>query len=332
MPCILTIHSSTVIMSFFIAILSGLLGGLGGIGYKISGSGKVNALQSASVLAFGGVIFFGIRAAYYGEWQLLTCQMVVLTIVTGVAQYLGQIMLKVTLDMGPLSLVWCAAALQFMPAIIFSYFAYGEPFTVYYSLALAALFAAIVSASGGQEKTDGGKKLHTPAWLFGLSLLLMLTLFSSCAIAMKFGWYYHAPEAEHSLMQDNGNVFFCLVYAAIFIFCTADVVIRKTWHFSTKGWIGNFMLMFGTLLQFALQKSVLHLPAALLFALSCSASILITCIVSTTFFHEKRTRSWYLTLMFALLAISFMALSPSQKNKETPDSNEGSKTLIEKEI
>ena len=46
-------------MSFFIAILSGLLGGFGGIGYKISGSGKVNALQSASVLAFFGVIFFG---------------------------------------------------------------------------------------------------------------------------------------------------------------------------------------------------------------------------------------------------------------------------------
>ena len=110
-------------MSFFIAILSGLLGGFGGVGYKISGSGKVNALQSASVLAFFGVIFFGIRAAYFGEWQSLTWQMVVLTIVTGVAQYLGQIMLKVTLDMGPLSLVWCAAALQFMPAIIFSYFA-----------------------------------------------------------------------------------------------------------------------------------------------------------------------------------------------------------------
>ena len=87
-------------MSFFIAILSGLLGGLGGIGYKISGSGKVNALQSASVLAFFGVIFFGIRAALLGEWQSLTWQMVVLTIVAGVAQYLGQIMLKITLAFG----------------------------------------------------------------------------------------------------------------------------------------------------------------------------------------------------------------------------------------
>ncbi|MBR6056991.1 MAG: hypothetical protein IKP58_02350 [Victivallales bacterium] len=318
-------------MSFFIAILSGLLGGFGGIGYKISGSGKVNALQSASVLAFFGVIFFGIRAAMFDEWQSLTWQMVVLTIVTGVAQYLGQIMLKVTLDMGPLSLVWCAAALQFMPAIIFSYFAYNEPFTVFYLLALAALFAAIVSASFGQEK-PADDKLRTPAWLFGLALLAMLTLFSSCAIAMKFGWYYHVPGSSESLMQNNGNVFFCLLYAAIFTFCTADVIIRKTLHFSVKGWIGNLMLAFGTILQFTLQKSVLHLPAALLFALSCSASILFTCIISTTFFHEKRTRSWYLTLLFALLAISFMALSPSQPQKNTPDINEDSKTLIEKEI
>ncbi|MCR4575743.1 MAG: hypothetical protein K5787_18445 [Lentisphaeria bacterium] len=318
-------------MSFFIAILSGLLGGFGGVGYKISGSGKVNALQSASVLAFFGVIFFGIRAAMFGEWQLLTWQMVVLTIVTGVAQYLGQIMLKVTLDMGPLSLVWCAAALQFMPAIIFSYFAYNEPFTVFYLLALAALFAAIVSASFGQEK-PADDKLRTPAWLFGLALLAMLTLFSSCAIAMKFGWYYHVPGSSESLMQNNGNVFFCLLYAAIFTFCTADVIIRKTLHFSVKGWIGNLMLAFGTILQFTLQKSVLHLPAALLFALSCSASILFTCIISTTFFHEKRTRSWYLTLLFALLAISFMALSPSQHKKNTPDINEDSKTLIEKEM
>ena len=318
-------------MSFFIAILSGLLGGFGGIGYKISGSGKVNALQSASVLAFFGVIFFGIRAAMFGEWQSLTWQMVVLTIVTGIAQYLGQIMLKVTLDMGPLSLVWCAAALQFMPAIIFSYFAYNEPFTVFYLLALAALFAAIVSASFGQEK-PADDKLRTPAWLFGLALLAMLTLFSSCAIAMKFGWYYHVPGSSESLMQNNGNVFFCLLYAAIFTFCTADVIIRKTLHFSVKGWIGNLMLAFGTILQFTLQKSVLHLPAALLFALSCSASILFTCIISTTFFHEKRTRSWYLTLLFALLAISFRALSPPQPKKDTPDINEDSKPLIEKEI
>ena len=314
-------------MSFFIAILSGLLGGFGGIGYKISGSGKVNALQSASVLAFFGVIFFGIRAAYFGEWQQLTWQMVVLTIVTGVAQYLGQIMLKVTLDMGPLSLVWCAAALQFMPAIIFSYFAYNEPFTIFYLLALAALFGAIVSASGGQEKTDGGK-LRSPAWLFGLSLLVMLTLFSSCAIAMKFGWYYHVPGAAESLMQNNGNVFFCLLYAAIFTFCTTDVIIRKTLHFSVKGWIGNLMLAVGTILQFALQKSVLHLPAALLFALSCSASILFTSIISTTFFHEKRTRSWYLTLAFALAAILFMAVPSPQKESAPSDSN----PLIENEM
>ena len=314
-------------MSFFIAILSGLLGGFGGIGYKISGSGKVNAFHSASVLAFFGVIFFGIRAAYFGEWQQLTWQMVVLTIVTGVAQYLGQIMLKVTLDMGPLSLVWCAAALQFMPAIIFSYFAYDEPFTVFYFLALMALFAAIVSASFGQEKPEGDK-LRTPAWLFGLSLLVMLTLFSSCAIGMKFGWYYHVPGSDKSLMQTGGNVFFCLLYAAIFTFCTADVIIRKTLHFSVKGWIGNLMLAVGTILQFALQKSVLHLPAALLFALSCSASILFTSIISTTFFHEKRTRSWYLTLAFALAAILFMAVPSPQKESAPSDSN----PLIENEM
>lgn len=318
-------------MSFFIAILSGLLGGFGGIGYKISGAGKVNALQSASVLAFFGIIFFGVRAAVFGEWQSLSWQMVVLTIVTGVAQYLGQIMLKVTLDMGPLSLVWCAAALQFMPAIIFSYFAYDEPFTVFNFLALLALFAAIVSASGGQENKDGGK-LRSPAWLFGLSLLVMLTLFSSCAIGMKFGWYYHVPGSENSLMQNNGNVFFCLLYGAIFIFCTADVVVRKTWHFSAKGWIGSLMLAFGTILQFTLQKSVLHLPAALLFALSCSASILFTCIISTTFFHEKRTRSWYLTLGFALAAILFMAVPTPQKDTNEPSLQEDSKPLIEKEI
>ena len=37
-------------MSFFIAILSGLLGGFGGVGYKISGSGKVGQSNWSPIL------------------------------------------------------------------------------------------------------------------------------------------------------------------------------------------------------------------------------------------------------------------------------------------
>ena len=35
-----------------IAILSGFLGGLGGVGYKVSNLGKVSTLQTAAVIAF----------------------------------------------------------------------------------------------------------------------------------------------------------------------------------------------------------------------------------------------------------------------------------------
>ena len=53
-----------------IAILSGFLGGLGGVGYKVSNLGKVSTLQTAAVIAFFGAAFFGLRAAYLEEWSL----------------------------------------------------------------------------------------------------------------------------------------------------------------------------------------------------------------------------------------------------------------------
>ena len=45
-------------------------------------------------------------------------------------------------------------------------------------------------------------------------------------------------------------------------------------------------------------------------------------------FHEKRTRSWYLTLAFALAAILFMAVPSPQKEASPSDSN----PLIENEM
>ena len=59
-------------MGILLSLLSGLLNGLGGIGYKVADLGKVNAIQSAAMLSLGGTLFFGIRALLGGEWQHLT--------------------------------------------------------------------------------------------------------------------------------------------------------------------------------------------------------------------------------------------------------------------
>ena len=293
-------------MGILLSLLSGLLNGLGGIGYKVADLGKVNAIQSAAMLSLGGTLFFGIRALLGGEWQHLTWELAGLTLAIGLCQYLGLVLLALGFRLGPLSLLWCSASLQFMPAMLFAWLVYDEPITLCQWLGLIPLTGAIASASlGGNASPSTSSRTRILPFL--LILISLPFLFSSVGVGMKFGNYHQVPEQPDAMLRLAGNVFFSLVYLVMLLLNATDLTLRRRWHFSRLGMIGSLLTTVPIGLSFVVQLHIVAAPAALVFALSASMSMFSTAMLSTTSLHEQRTPQWYATLLCSILAVILMA-------------------------
>ena len=293
-------------MGILLSLLSGLLNGLGGIGYKVADLGKVNAIQSAAMLSLGGTLFFGIRALLGSEWQHLTWELAGLTLAIGLCQYLGLVLLALGFRLGPLSLLWCSASLQFMPAMLFAWLVYDEPITLCQWLGLIPLTGAIASASlGGNASPSASSRTRILPFL--LILISLPFLFSSVGVGMKFGNYHQVPGQPDAMLRLAGNVFISLVYLVMLLLNATDLTLRRRWHFSRLGMIGSLLTTVPIVLSFVVQLHIVAAPSALVFALSTSMSMFSTAMLSTTFLHEQRTPQWYATLLCSILAVILMA-------------------------
>lgn len=288
---------------------------LAGVGYKLTTMGKGNVMQSTAALSFCGVAAFGIAGVCNGGWNAVTWQLAVLAAAVGVFQYIGMLAFRKAMNSGPLSLVWCAVSLEFMPAVIFAALVYHEKFTFCYFLALLAVIAAIVSASfGGGKQQDGGgenaRRMNFRDRLnFGLLLAALLILFGSAMMSLKFASYYHIGDSTDSLLAGGADKpFYAILYASLLVFTIIDLAVQRSWTSNLLCWTGMGLNSAGTLAAFALQLVILNQPATITFALPQSISILCASLISTLFLHEKRTGSWYATLLFSLAAIILMVV------------------------
>ncbi|MGN0867373.1 MAG: EamA family transporter [Oligosphaeraceae bacterium] len=302
-----------------IALASGFCGGLGGVGYKVSNMGKVSTLQAAAVIAFFGALFFGVQACHQGEWALFSWQVAGLALASGFSQYLALVLFAWALKKAPLSLVWCASSLEFMPGLLFAWLAYDEPMSYCRWAGLVALLGAIVVASfAGGEETPGkeqgadlppepekpsASRPSVPTML--ATLIALPLLFGGLFVCMKWGSYLPAPGAPEKVIMDaTGNIFMCLVYFTMMVTCACHVTATREWNITRLGAWGCALATIPTVASFFLQLCiVVEAPAAVVFALTYSMSMFSTAILSTLFLGERRTRTWYATLGLALLAV-----------------------------
>ena len=325
---------------FLTAVLCGICNSLGGIGCKVGDNGGVHIVQTSVFLGLVGTFFFGIRGCLNSEFAHAPWEVWTIAAVVGLLQYLGMILLQKGLQSGSLSLVWCANCLGFMPALLFAHFVYGEPLSWSSVVSLFLIFGAIVSASfGGKSSVEEKKKFSLS---FALILVGILLCFSSPGIALKISYYSHGTASPGNWIElfskihlPNGfgsalkemyycpqnagndsprwlalasNLFMAVVYFTMVLCGSLDLSLRRAWRWNKYALWGGCMLSFGMLASFTLQISIMGLPGIIVFALSFSTSILATALVSTFLMGEKRTISWYCTLVFSLGAILMMLL------------------------
>jgi hypothetical protein len=246
------------------------------------------------------MIFFGIKAC--ATWGNITLWMVVAGLLFGVTQYLAIRLIRVALTLGPLSPAWCASSLTFVPVIVYAGTFMGEKLSILQYFSLAATFGAILAGALGHDGGKHGLKLKNKI-IYGILLFFILASGSILNIGLKFCSAFIEPGTQVNMLQNGGNVIMFFTYLFLGLSSAIDLTISKSWRWNKFAYWGGALLSIGAVGGFALSLAIIEAPAVFVFALSNSASILITTLISIFFMHENRTISWYFTVGFSLLAI-----------------------------
>ena len=302
-------------VSILIALLSGFMSGVGGVGYKVANQGRVSTLQVADSISILGLAFFTFRAFSLGEWAQADGRIIAMGLVSGLTQYLGIILFAWALKRLPLSLVWCANSLTFMPVILVSWLCFGESMSAWRWLGLAALIGAIAVTSFCGQDADTSRdegtstRKHTPVLLMMAALLGMLALLGCLDTCMKWGCQMALSATDPTpLMDATQNVFMALLYLVLVVCFTVHISLQHAWTMTRRGGVGCLLAAIPTVAFFGLKLVIVaDAPAAVTFALACSTSMVVAALLSTIFLQEKRTPCWYTTLTLCILAVVFIS-------------------------
>ncbi len=315
---------SPVLIALLIALLSGFMSGVGGVGYKVANRGRISTLQAAATISIFGLAFFTYRAFALGEWSQTDWRIVAMGLASGLGQYLALVLFAWSLKRLPLSLVWCANGMEFMPVILASWLFFGEEMSVWRWLGLAALLGAIVvtsffgEADENDRAEDGAQPKRPPVYVFMAVLVAMPVFFGMLDTCMKWGCQIAATgEGAGSIMEAGQNVFMALVYLVMVITCAIHITAEKAWNMTRLGGFGCVLAAVPTVAFFGLKLVIVgDAPATVTFALTSSTSMVTAALLSSLFLKEKRNACWYTTLalcLVAILLISEVFLLPFQK-------------------
>ena len=285
-----------------LSLLAGMMFAFSGIAYRIGTTGNVQPIQCGVGLSFIGFLGFGLIG--YQEWQNLDFRLLMIITVTGITQYLVVALLRFAFKIGPLSPVWCAVSLGFIPVIIYSALMHGEQLSICQYISIAATVGAIISASFStkddeKRESSSGKKI-----IYCLLLLVLVLFNSTLSMALKLCTKLTLSDGSMDYTEACGNVILSLVYFFIMVLGAIDLTVRKKWVFNRYAGFGSGLLAIGACSGYGLQLYLVdRAPAVIVFALSNTVSILGAALISVFVFKEKITRSWYFTIGFSIAVI-----------------------------
>lgn len=286
--------------TYLFPTLAGICFGVVGLSYRL---GQARGLATPMVvlhMTLAGVLFFGFRlnaesfAAPVIVWML--------AIVAGLAQYASIELVAAALIRGPLSPIWCALNLVFVPVIIYSRLALGETLDIYKVAGIAFAIASVVS--GSQRSADTGGTATPTRFLPYLSILVAALLCNS----ILHGSIKHLDAVK--LMGGHGSFFFCIMYL-----CLGLPILVKLFAtgfggtFSLWGFCTGLLAAFGSIAGFSLIAASASAPAAIVFTFSSIFSLISGALISVAFFREKVTVWWMIMLTLAIAAVIMVSIS-----------------------
>ena len=289
-----------------IAIVSGLLMSLIGTAY---GFGHGRAIRPPHIAVFMGAAGMFVFAAMAGAHTLQAAPASVwLTgAAAGASQYLGLAVFGAALRRGPLSPAWCAAAMTFLPAVIYAWIFLGERRSganvAGVALACASVVLAALHGSRGRDPSARRPLDARTACVYGLLLATIVVLAGSINVSMKFLGHRPAPGGRDA-MSAYGLVMLAACYAVFGICMLADTLARPP-PVAARGRLLPLGLVaaVGSVGGFALLRCAASAPAAQVFTANSVASLLGTSLVSVVWLRERTTPAWIGMLVTGCAAV-----------------------------
>jgi uncharacterized membrane-anchored protein YitT (DUF2179 family) len=279
------------------AALAGMSFSLIGVAYQLGAPRGLRPLQIMAVCSFCGLMVFGSRAL--AVCATAPAAVWIAGIAAGVTQYLTTKMVRQAMRLGPLSPLWCAIMLNFIPVILFGCYGLGERFSpwdlaaIFMAVACVAASSMLTAGAPAKPETGAGRGPLRQRLEYGALLLAVLVVNSCASIAFKYLAAVPSPGGG-TLLAAYAPLYMTLLYGSLLPVAVADLVLSRVPVASVKTLAGvGGLAGLGSTGGLWLQSRVMTMPTSFVFTISGVTSIVFTALVATRFFGERRTRAWY---------------------------------------
>jgi drug/metabolite transporter (DMT)-like permease len=298
-------HTSTL-LGFTYAVSSGLAFALLGVAYRTGAARGVAANQIITAVGLAGALFFGSQVR--GGFESISGKLWALGVVAGVTQYLTILLLGLALKWGPLSPVWSATMLSFVPVAVYGWAALGEPLSgVQLSGVAAGVLCVITGACQRQPAT--AEHPHAVRFLpYAATLSGVFLLNAVGNVALKHVGS-GAAAADGTMLGGERAAFLTVMFISVGLCTGAHSVWREGLRRPPVRAVAPVLLaVLGSLSgNLLLAAGVPLLPAAAIFTSSSIASILGAALISVLVFQERAGRAWWTMMACGLAAVVLLS-------------------------
>ena len=284
----------------FLSVFAGISYSLDGVAYRYAEKFAINSRQLLFPITLTSSLVFLVFAwQERASWQLLA-----IAAAGGASQYLLAFFYQLALRHGPLTPMWCALMLCFVPVILYAGIFLKETVGIFQvgSIVLAAVAVIAAAYSNRSEPVSPEKsRKKFGISLFYVMILLVLTGLNGFSnIALKMASALHGGEEYKGAENLYMTVFFGTSAVLIFL----EFLFTRKWPRFSRHLVGaTLMGAGGCSVGMWLLSLVVTAPAALVFTAMNTASILSAGVLSVTLFGEKRSPAWYCMVVSAIGAI-----------------------------
>lgn len=292
----------TELQAITLGVLAGLAFPFIGFSMRAGGSRGIYPMHVFFMLSLVGAA--GYLPSAWADLPSVPLIVLLLGVLSGVTQYVVIRMMRIALAWGPLSMLWCAIMLAFLPTTLFAGLFLEESLGALQviALCLAVLCVFLASKASAQSRQDETSHSHIRPTLrhvlYGLALLTVLVFNSVLVICLKVLGSTTAEAADGTLIPVYESSFYVILYLTITLVTGADLLLTRcrpgSWIWMIALGIPAAAGSMGGILMLGRAQAIL--PAATILPIHSVASILFTAIVATVAFRERRTAYWYATL------------------------------------
>ncbi len=288
----------TMIQVVLFSILAGAAYALDGVVYRYGTRVNLNSRQVFLPIAGLSALFFLLAARH----ESAPLWLFVLAGTAGLSQYVMIWTIQFALRRGPLTPMWCALMLCFVPVILYAAIFLGEPLRIPHILALLAAAGAVAAAARSNTETSeaqGGRPRI--GWGYIAILLLLVGLNGFSNIALKLA----SAVGDGSVFAGAENIYMAVFFGTPAIAVALEFAIGKGWPKPSWTLLGTTVIgAGGCSVGMGLLSLVVTAPAALVYTAMNSASILTAGVLSAWWFQEKRSPAWYAMIALSVAAIA----------------------------